>query len=200
VASVSSIGRPAVKTYEYDDRYFRQQHCAVSQTAIKLVVLHSTEGPTAEGGAITLSSSSDVSAHLCVGKGVTYRIVPEWLGSCTVQEPNDWTLNIEQVGFAAWSRKKWLQHLNTIKRAAFWTAWWCKKHKLPRRFRNAKALDAGEIRGYTTHAQLSLSKWSSSTHTDPGPNYPLFGNVSFRALLLYYRGRIAAGLKPKQAA
>src|SRR6266508_1878210 len=114
-------GRP-VKTYEYDDRYFRKQHCAVSQTAIKLIVLHSTEGPTAEGGAITLSSSSDVSAHLCVGEGVTYRIVPEWLGSCTVQEPNDWTLNIEQVGFAAWSRKKWLQHLNTIKRAAFWTA------------------------------------------------------------------------------
>ena len=189
-----------MKTYEYDDRYFRKQHCAVSQTAIKLVVLHSTEGPTAEGGAITLSSSSDVSAHLCVGEGVTYRIVPEWLGSCTVQEPNDWTLNIEQVGFAAWSRKKWLQHFNTIKRAAFWTAWWCKKHKLPRRFRNAKALDAGKITGYTTHAQLSLSKWSSSTHTDPGPNYPLFGKVSFRALLLYYRGRIAAGLKPRQAA
>jgi hypothetical protein len=189
-----------VKIYEYDDRYFRKQHCAVSQTAIKLVVLHSTEGPTAEGGAITLSGSSDVSAHLCAGEGVTYRIVPEWLGSCTVQEPNDWTLNIEQVGFAAWSRKKWLQHLNTIKRAAFWTAWWCKKYKLPGRFRNAKALDAGTIRGYTTHAQLSLSKWSSSTHTDPGPNYPLFGKVSFRALLLYYRGRIAAGLKPRRAA
>jgi hypothetical protein len=83
---------------------------------------------------------------------------------------------------------------------AFWTAWWCKKYKLPGRFRNAKALDAGKIRGYTTHAQLSLSKWSSSTHTDPGPNYPLFGKVSFRALLVYYRGRIAAGLKPRQAA
>src|SRR6266508_5012108 len=93
-------GRP-VKIYEYDDRYFGKQHCAVSQTAIKLVVLHSTEGPSAEGGAITLSSRSDVSAHLCVGEGVTYRIVPEWLGSCTVQEPNDWTLNIEQVGRAS---------------------------------------------------------------------------------------------------
>src|SRR6266498_3876681 len=46
----------------------------------------------------------------------------------------------------------------------------------------------------------AASKWSSSTHTDPGPNYPLFGKVSFNALLLYYRARIAAGLKPMEAA
>jgi len=188
-----------VKVSEHDDRYFGKQHCAVSQTVIRLVVIHSTEGSSPESGAATLSSQSDVSAHLCVGEGVTYRIVPEWLGSCTVQEPNDWTLNIEQAGFAAWSRRAWLKRLNTVKRAAFWTAWWCKKYDIPRRYRSSKALDNGKRRGWTTHAALAASKWSSSTHTDPGPNYPLFGKVSFNALLLYYRARIAAGLKPMEA-
>jgi hypothetical protein len=109
-----------------------------------------------------------------------------------VQEPNDWTLNIEQAGFAAWSRRAWLKRLNTVKRAAFWTAWWCKKYDIPRRYRSTKALNNGKRRGWTTHAALAASKWSSSTHTDPGPNYPLFGKVSFNALLLYYRARIAA--------
>jgi hypothetical protein len=69
-----------------------------------------------------------------------------------------------------------------------------------RRYRSTKALDNGKRRGWTTHAALAASKWSSSTHTDPGPNYPLFGKVSFNALLFYYRARIAAGLKPMEAA
>ena len=176
-----------MRVNEYSDRFFDKYQCAVSQTAIKLVVIHSTEGSTAEGGAATLSSQSDVSAHLCVGQGVTYRIVPEHLGSCTVREANPWTLNIEQAGFAAWSRKAWLRRFDTVKRAAFWTAHWQLKYNILKRYRSTKALNAGKTHGWTTHAALARSKWSSSTHTDPGPNYPLFGRVSFSALLLAYR-------------
>lgn len=188
-----------MRVSQYDDQFYGKQHCSVTRTATKLIVVHSTEGSTALSGANTLSSQGDVSAHLCVGEGVTYRIVPEDRGSCTVQEPNPWTLNIEQAGFAAWSRKAWLKHLDTIKRTAFWTAWWQKEYGIPNKFRSVTALDAGNLRGWTTHANLAASKWSSSTHTDPGPNYPLFGKISLATLILYYRGRIRTGMKPRQA-
>jgi len=186
-----------VKYNEFSDRYYGKQHCAVSQTDIKLVVIHSTEGSSAESGAITLSSRDDVSAHLCVGEGVTYRIVPEHLGACTVREPNAWTLNIEQTGFAYWSRRAWLKRIDTIKRAAFWTAWWGIKYKLPGKYRSTKDLNAGKVHGWTTHGALAASRWSTSTHSDPGPNYPLFGRVSFAALLTSYRASIRLRKKPR---
>jgi len=194
--SLRETGSP-MRVNEFSDKYFGKQKCAVSQTAIKLIVIHSTEGSTPEGGANTLSTRSDVSAHLCVGQGATYRIVPEHLGACTVREANPWTLNIEQAGFAYWSRRAWLKRVNTIKRAAFWTAWWCKKYKIPRRYRSTKALNAGKLHGWTTHAALARSKWSSSTHTDPGPNYPLFGRVSFAGLLTAYYASIRLRKRPK---
>lgn len=187
-----------MKIHEYSDRFFGKQHCAVSQTAIKLVVIHSTEGSTAEGGAATLCGEN-VSAHLCVGEGQTFRIVPEHLGSCTVQEPNAWTLNIEQAGFAYWSRKMWLRHIDTIRRTAFWIAWWQKKYGIPNRFRSTTALNNGKLQGWTTHGALAASKWSSSTHTDPGSNYPLFGRLSLSALILIYRAQIKLrGLRPRK--
>lgn len=188
----------SMRVNDYSDKFFRSR-CSVTRTAQKLIVVHSTEGSTPEGGATTLSGSTDVSAHLCVGQGVTYRIVPEDRGSCTVREPNPWTLNIEQAGFAAWARWRWLKNLDTIKRTAFWIAWWQKKYGLPNRFRSTTALNAGKTKGWTTHGALAASKWSSSTHTDPGTNYPLFGKVSLSALILYYRGRIRVGMKPRKA-
>jgi hypothetical protein len=62
-------GRP-VKIYEYDDRYFRKQHCAVSQTAIRrccVVRRPDMASPSVRVDQITRASSSNASASRAAG-------------------------------------------------------------------------------------------------------------------------------------
>ncbi len=156
---------------------------------ITTVVIHSTEGTTAAGGAHTLTTRTDASSHLVLDDDTTYRL----LGDLTVAYTQKWNqhaLAIEQAGMSAWSLKTWLSHLQTIRRAAYWTAYWCHRYSIPVRWLSVADLNAGRIHGVTSHNNVSLSNLSDSTHTDPGPNYPYAGSkTSFMYLSKLYLGR-----------
>jgi N-acetylmuramoyl-L-alanine amidase-like protein len=189
-----------VQVHEYSDKYLNKQKCGGGPRDGKptCIVLHSTEGPTAEGGAKTLTTRPDASAHIVVGDTETFRIVPSPKYACGVKDVNDWTLHIEQAGFAKWKKREWLTHIGTIRRAAFWTAVWMKQYGIPAHFLTTQDLNDGKRRGFTYHRFLSLSDVSSSTHWDPGYHYPM---VTFMALLTYYRLRrkLFGGPKPQEA-
>ena len=96
--------------------------------------------------------------------------------------------HIEQAGFASWTRAEWMAHDRTIIRAAYKAALRCRWYKIPPRILDAKALlaDFGVVDpqsgiphqpgslegGIVTHATIS-QVYHESTHTDPGPEYPL---------------------------
>lgn len=182
-----------MQTNEYSDAFFNKQKCSGGSrtpSEITCVVIHDTEGTTASGGAYTLTTRTDASTQLVCDDSTTFRIVPELTVPCGVRDVNSWTLHIEQAGIASWSEKTWRTKVKTIQRAAFWTAFWMKKFNIPAHFLTTLEINAGKRKGYTSHNNLSQSSVSSSTHTDPGPNYPW---ALFRNLLAFYR----LGLKLK---
>lgn len=181
-------------TNEYSDSFYNKQKCSGGSrtpSEISCVVIHDTEGTTASGGAHTLTTRTDASTQLVCDDSVTYRIVPELTVPCGVRDVNSWTLHIEQAGIASWSERTWRTKVKTIQRAAFWTAFWMKKFDIPAHFLTTPEINAGKRKGYTSHNNLSLSSVSSSTHTDPGPNYPW---ALFRNLLAFYRLGFRLGL------
>lgn len=164
-----------MRTTEFSDQFYNKQNCGGQPrraTDITCIVLHSTEGPTALGGAQTLTTRPDATVEIVVDDDHTYRICPELKIPCGVKDVNTWTLHIEQAGYAHWSKKAWLRRVKTIQRAAFWTAYWQTKYDIPNKFLTTQDIDSGARRGWTTHNNLSLSQVSSSTHSDPGPHWP----------------------------
>lgn len=167
---------------EYSDQFWNKQNCggqARAATDITCIVIHSTEGLTALGGAQTLTSRPDATVQIVVDDDHTFRICPELKVPCGVMDVNSWTLHIEQAGFARWTKKTWLHRAKTIQRAAFWTAYWQWKYDIPNTYLSTQDINSGARRGWTTHNNLSLSKVSASTHTDPGPHYPIARFVTY---------------------
>ena len=82
-------------------------------------------------------------------------------------------LGIEICGFAKQTRADWLDDVSkaTLGIAARLTHELCKRYNLPLEVLNADALRAGHS-GITTHASVSAA-WKESSHTDPGPNFPM---------------------------
>lgn len=150
-------------------------------SAIKWIVLHDEEAPTARGSAAYfMSPNSGGSAHLCVDDKECYRCLPNsaipW-GAKSSFGANTYGFHIEQAGYAKWSLVLWKSHLNTLKRAAYKTAYHCKKFNVPVQFVTADELPNKE--GITTHAEISKASkrldpgnaWQYD-HTDPGFGWP----------------------------
>lgn len=177
---------------DFSSRYFGKAVNGGKRPAsdITTIVIHDTEGPTAEGGARTLTTRTDASAHLVVDDDNTFRLLADDVVAWT-QRWNQHALAIEQAGYARWSLRTWLSHLMTIRRAAYWSAYWCSLYKIPVRWRSTEDLNAGQTHGLTSHNNVSRSTLSDSTHTDPGPNYPIRGKTSYMALVKVYRARFA---------
>jgi N-acetyl-anhydromuramyl-L-alanine amidase AmpD len=138
---------------------------------ITTIVIHDTEGATDEGGAVTLTTRTDASSHLVMDDDSCYRLLGDGIVAWT-QMWNETALSIEQAGFASWYTKQWMEHDKMIKRCAYWTAHWCSKYDIPRKWLSVTDLNEGRIKGITSHNNVSLSNLSESTHTDPGPHYP----------------------------
>jgi hypothetical protein len=162
-----------------------------SQAAIRYVVLHSTEGPTALGAAEFFTRpGSGGSANLVVDDHVCYRCLNDTVIPWGAPPLNTHGFHIEQAGFAAWTRAEWLTHTPTIVRAAYKAAIRCRLYRIPARVLDVAALerdfgdipagDAGGVPahpgplrgGIVTHATISQA-YRQSDHTDPGPGYPL---------------------------
>lgn len=140
---------------------------------ITLIVLHSTEGGTAEGVARYFTTkASGGSAHLVVDDDHCYRCLTNEQIAWGAPGANSQGFHIEQCGYAKWTAAEWKQHSDTLKRAAFKTAYHCHLFNIPIRFVVAADLVAGR-HGITTHAEVSKA-WpnSAGNHHDPGTGWP----------------------------
>jgi hypothetical protein len=143
-------------------------------SAVKLLVLHSTEGGTAAGVARMFSGKgAEGSAHLVIDDKACYRCLRNDEIPWAAPSANTQGFHIEQCGYAKWSAAEWEKHLPMLHRVAYKLALHSKAFKIPLVYLDAARLKAGK-KGVTTHAQVSLA-WPNSqgNHHDPGTGYPM---------------------------
>ena len=159
---------------------YRAVHSSGPRTAaqVRYIVLHSTEGATAKGAAEYFTTqASGGSSNLVVDDNVCYRVLDDLVIPWGAPPLNTSGFHIEQAGFAAWTRSEWLHHRATVERAAYKASLRCERFKIPPRVLNVAQLRADfakhePVGGVVTHATISAA-FGESTHTDPGPGYPL---------------------------
>jgi hypothetical protein len=144
------------------------------ETAISLIVLHSTESANIPDSATDLAAvagwfaevRSQVSAHVITdADGHSARCVPDHAKAWACVDFNSASLNVEQIGRAAqahWSREEWLE-------TARWIAQFSHEHHIPIRIAYIEGT-AIERSGVATHKMLGLP---GGGHLDPGEGYPL---------------------------
>lgn len=148
----------------------RRHSGARSDSAVKWIVLHSTEGGTARSVARFFASpQAQGSAHLVVDDAECYRCLPNVAVPWAAPEANVAGFHIEQCGFARWDAAIWARHWRTIDRAAYKTALHCVHFHIPPQFLAASELRRG-LRGVTTHAECTRA--FGGDHTDPGRLWP----------------------------
>jgi len=142
--------------------------------AIDLVVLHTTEGGhNAQDVADFCQNRSDkVSAHFFVDNNSIVQGVKVADIAYAAPGANRNGIQIEQVGFAAYTEADWLgPHLGTLCNTARLLAHCFRRYQIPITPVDPQGLAAGH-RGVTTHKWVN-DAFHDSTHTDPGPGYPL---------------------------
>jgi N-acetyl-anhydromuramyl-L-alanine amidase AmpD len=87
--------------------------------------------------------------------------------------PNTHSIGVEHAGYARQSRAQWLDDYGQkmLRLSAGLVAELLVKYDLPAVFLSPADLRAGK-RGITTHANVSKA-WGQTTHTDPGPDFPI---------------------------
>lgn len=147
-------------------------------SAVKLIVVHSTEGATAKGAEswfanpIPISAGGPGSTQVVVGPDGCYRTLPDNVVPYGAGSPaNNLGLHIELAGFAKWTRDEWLAQDSTLRLAAAQIAAWSASYGIPLEYIDASGLLAGKT-GVTTHLQAT-NAWHATTHVDPGPNFPM---------------------------
>lgn len=153
-------------------------------SAIKLIVLHSTEGSNIPHSVADLEGvagwfaerQSQVSSHVITDSdGHSARCVHDKAKAWHCYLLNSASLGIEQIGHAA--DTDWAQRTDQLDETARWIAHWHHKWGIPiQRGRT----DGTQILkpGVVTHAQLG---GAGGGHTDPGTHYPV-DDVIRRAL------------------
>ena len=151
------------------------RHQAARVTPVRAIVLHTTEGwygsgflPAAAG--YFASNSREVSTHITTdGQGRSARSVVDGRRAFHVYKANTYTLGIEQIGTASWTRAQWLTRRAQLDAAARWIAYWSVKYRIP--IRRCETRDRTSYvltkTGVCTHRQFSLQR------NDPGVGYPL---------------------------
>lgn len=141
------------------------------KTQIHYLVIHSTEGSTAEGAAHWFTNkASEGSANLVVGDWVTYKTVPDLVIPWAAPPLNTSGIHIEIVGFAHWPKSEWAKHTRSIVQAGYRAAIRCVWFDIPIVWRSAGDL-LNKKHGITSHKNVS-DAFHESDHTDPGPNFP----------------------------
>lgn len=161
--------------------------CGGSEQRPRTIVIHSTEGATAEGAAAYLKNRTDGSAHVVVDNNDTFVLQSARKTTCGVGCFNAAVYHIEQAGFAAWSHARWLRNAPTIRRAAYEAARQCVRFNIDPVWLSAQDLRNGKREGITSHAVAVQSGITCSTHTDPGKHYP---RRTFMTLVKLYIKRI----------
>ena len=141
---------------------------------IKYVVIHTTEGETAEGAASWFENPrSEGSANMVVGDYIAFRTLNDNQIPWAAPPLNGIGYHIEIAGFAAWTHDEWMQHRRRIENAAYRAALRCNSYRIPIFYRGPGYLmRKPELGGITTHADISKA-FHQTDHTDPGINFPM---------------------------
>ena len=143
-----------------------------STSSIRHIVLHDTEGGTAESvAAMFASPKATASTQIVVDENECYRMVPDKVIPWGAPGVNTTGLHIEQCGFASWTRQQWLLHEVTLRRSAAKAARWAHMYDIPLRWVGPAGLLVRR-KGVTTHRDASIAFRIFGGHTDPGPSFP----------------------------
>jgi len=156
-------------------KYFKAiQHAR----AVDLVVLHSAEvGETLDGAEalMTYCAANDrvASWHYAVDADSVTQSVLENDVAYHAPGANGRGIGIELCGRARQTTEEWMDDfsIRTLELAAWLTAGICIRRRIPADPVDVAGLLAGK-RGITTHDAVSKA-WKKSTHTDPGPHFPM---------------------------
>jgi N-acetylmuramoyl-L-alanine amidase len=157
-------------------------------TPIRYIILHTTEGwdygwPRDRGLRAALSyfhaNARGVSVHIVTDRfGQSGRSVPDTLKAYHARDDNTYSLGIEQIGYAAYTRPQWLARKPQLDATAAWIADWNAKYKIP--IRRCITTGYGRV---TTAGVCSHGQVEPCCRTDPGRGYP-WDYVLARARLL----------------
>jgi len=170
-APLPDVGLPLIKTI--GAKYWRWRN----RTRVDTLVVHSAEvgeflsSAEAVANHFHLGPEKPASAHLVVDVDSIVRCVPdEHLAHHA--PPNDWSIGIEQAGYAKQSRDEWLDPYGQkmLRLVARLLAFEAKKWNIPLMWLSPTQVKHG-ARGLCTHNDVRLA-FGQTTHTDPGPYYP----------------------------
>lgn len=185
-------GIPVVKRPKHDTRHKGPHGYAAGPPGNNRkplgVVVHSTEsdqriGPTDRHGVIDfLADTRGLSVPVVIDDESMTEMVPRpYCGFHALGI--HYAHGIEQIGRANWSRAQWLMHRNTIERTGKECAWFLAEVMgLPVTDRTLKRFVIGHVNDDRFGG--------TSTHYDPGPNYPwdvLRGAAMDHARVVGYR-------------
>lgn len=162
----------------YNQFVFKAKNYSVRSTPVYAIVLHTTEGGDSNPKYLTdvlptlfSNTSNPVSAHAAVDKhGVSARYVPDDLKAFASAAYNSQTLNLEIVGFARYSNKRWRSRKQQLDKIAQYLAYWSDKYEIP--LRKGAVKDGKVVRtGVLRHSDLGVR---GGNHSDPGPGFPFW--------------------------
>ena len=174
---------------------------AAGRTAIDLIVLHTMEAPqkgsTAENVANWFAGASapQASAHYCIDNNSIVQCVRDRDVAWHAPGANHDGLGFEHAGFARFSAAEWANDYNQamLARSATLAAEKCDEYGIPAVWLSPAELRAGK-RGLTSHNNVSQA-WHRSTHTDPGPNFPV---PQYLSLVKARLGKPATGAERRE--
>ncbi len=136
-----------------------------------LIVIHSTEGPTAMSAAGWFAHpDSQGSTHVVVGEDGCFQTLPDSVNAAGAGTVNPRALQIEFAGYAKWTREEWLARSRTLSSGRNIVQAWASEYGIPLRRLSRDELKAGKA-GVATHADVSAV--FGGTHYDPGSGFPI---------------------------
>lgn len=142
-----------------------------SPSDITYVVIHSTEGDTAQGAAAWFENvKSEGSTNIVIDDDHCYRTVADLRVPWAAPPLNRAGFHVEIAGYARWTKEQWLRRPARLHRAAFKAALRCKRYGIPVRQVGWLGLRLGR-KGICSHNAVSKA-WHLSDHHDPGPGFP----------------------------
>jgi N-acetyl-anhydromuramyl-L-alanine amidase AmpD len=156
-------------------RYFN----VANNRKIDLVVVHDMENPEEPDAAEKVArwfsgkTSPEASAHYCIDNNSIVQCVLNKDIAWHAPGANHNGVGIEHAGYASQRAEQWADPYSVaeLELSARLTRMLCANYSIPIAYVDAAGLKAGR-RGITTHNAVSLA-FKRSTHTDPGPNFPM---------------------------
>lgn len=156
-----------------------KHHGRAARALVDLIVLHCMEAPEASTRAEACAEYFAMgpvvaSAHYCADSDSVVQCVPDHLVAYGAPGANHNGLHIELAGYARQARDAWLDDfgIRMLWMAAQLVARKCSEWNIPVLFLRADQLLGPRPRGITTHYEVSQA-FKQSSHTDPGPGFPM---------------------------